>query len=82
MKERIIDELCAMAGTDGVAPSGFMLKVMELLPAVTAEELGRRARVALRAILHDYDNFRVQTIDAFFSHFSVLCRTTWDCPQV
>lgn len=66
MKERIIDELCAMAGTDGVAPSGFMLKVMELLPAVTAEELGRRARVALRAILHDYDNFRVQTIDAFF----------------
>lgn len=66
MKERIIDELCAMASSAGRSPSGFMRKVMELLPGIDAAELCRRAHTALRAILHDYDNFRVQTIDAFF----------------
>ena len=34
--------------------------------ALADEEVRRRCRVALHQILHDYNRFRVQTIDAFF----------------
>ena len=66
MKERIISELCAMKNTVKTSSSAFTQAVQERLPGLSITELRKRAATALYNILHDYDNFRVETIDAFF----------------
>ncbi len=65
MKMRILTELWSMAyETDKVTQ--FVAAVMKHLPGVSIEALRRRAAAALHTIIHDYDYFRIQTIDAFF----------------
>ncbi|MBQ8278050.1 MAG: UvrD-helicase domain-containing protein [Bacteroidaceae bacterium] len=69
MKERILQELWELAygqrnKEDG--PSDFMRAVMSHLPATDADTLRQRAAAALHDILHEYDYFRVETIDSFF----------------
>lgn len=70
MKDRIVSQLYAIANS---LPSGedylhALRKALEGEPAApqTDAELRRRCGLALRQILHDYNHFRVQTIDAFF----------------
>lgn len=76
MKERILQELWELGEQGGDVPAGAMMQaVMERLPGVDAGTIGRRAAEALRTIIHDYDYFRVETIDAFFqSLLSTLAR--------
>lgn len=69
MKERILQELWELANGQGNKegkPTGFLKAVTDRLPYTDADTLRRRAAEALHYILHDYDYFRVETIDAFF----------------
>ncbi len=62
MKERILQRLWDLAWTD----TDFIEAVEARLPGVSREDIRRRAGMALSAIIHDYDRFRVETIDSFF----------------
>lgn len=67
MKERILQELWELGQhPHGIPPTGFMQAVMKRLPGIDADTLRRRAADVLHAIVHDYDYFRVETIDSFF----------------
>lgn len=61
MKERIIKELKSLAGGDASAMLGLVQEATAL-PAATLRE---NAGEVLAAILHDYGNFAVSTIDSF-----------------
>ena len=65
MKERILRFLYDLANGGG---DDVLQKVMELMPqpAPSEAEVRSRAAKALSAIVHDYDFFRVETIDSFF----------------
>ncbi len=63
MKERILQflwELCHHR------PQGLTEAVKKTAPGLNDDEIARRAASALAAIVHNYDFFRVETIDAFF----------------
>ncbi len=75
MKERILLHLynLAQGGTD----EGFLKNLLEKLNAkdegeeklakpYTKDLVCQRAKQTLQAIIHDYDHFRVETIDSFF----------------
>ncbi len=62
MKERILQQLWNLAETD----NDFIKAVGKRLPQLAEPEIRRRAGIALKAIIHDYDHFRVETIDSFF----------------
>ena len=66
MKGRILQNLYALAfGNDDA--DGFFKAVKAELPAeIPTDEIRRRARTALYALIHDYDQFHVRTIDSFF----------------
>ena len=69
MKDRILQQLYGI--WKRLPSSGNYLRVLcQELKAegteLTEEEISRRAGRALCHILHDYDRFRVETIDAFF----------------
>ena len=69
MKERILQYLYDLSPRGHMTPDdGFAQKVCkhELLRGTGWEEVRRRAGTALGEILHDYDRFRVETIDSFF----------------
>ncbi|MBR1570382.1 MAG: UvrD-helicase domain-containing protein [Bacteroidales bacterium] len=63
MKRRILKELSVLSATPEESPyyKDFVPKVVR-----DAQELQRRARNQLSAILHDYSSFAVSTIDRFF----------------
>ena len=63
MKERILSQFynLAMGGLD----EGFLDQVMSITH-LTKTEVSERAKATLYAIMHDYDSFRVETIDSFF----------------
>lgn len=63
MKERIIEKLYELA--DRPAESPFQKYLVRAL-GITPTELQERARGTLRAMLLDYNAFRVRTIDSFF----------------
>ncbi len=65
MKERILSKLYGVAY---MLPDSndYLDKLLECMPEKSKEEIAKRARLALRLILHDYGHFRIQTIDAFF----------------
>ncbi len=65
MKERILQELWEIAYRPEETGS-FVQAVRRQLPGVPLETLRQRAANALHAIIHDYDYFRIETIDAFF----------------
>lgn len=63
MKKRIVKELDTLADPAGNSPySDFLVKTF----ATTSEKLRRGARAALVALLQDFTNFNVSTIDTFF----------------
>ena len=76
MKDRILFHLFNLA--EGGRDQGFLNDLLQLLNAhatetsstsgapLTAKEVCTRAKVLLQNILHDYDHFRVETIDSFF----------------
>ena len=68
MKERILHHLHAMAHMDSMAyDAEFVAAVRKRLPEpIDDATLQQRAARALAEILHDYDHFRVETIDSFF----------------
>ena len=68
MKERILHHLHAMAHMDSMDyDAGFVAAVRKRLPEpIDDATLQQRAARALAEILHDYDHFRVETIDSFF----------------
>ncbi|MGM9693300.1 MAG: UvrD-helicase domain-containing protein [Alloprevotella sp.] len=65
MKERILRFLYDLANGGG---NDVLQKVRTLMPqpAPSEAEVRSRAAKALSAIVHDYDFFRVETIDSFF----------------
>lgn len=63
MKKRIIDELDTLSYSTDESPYKDML--CETF-SVSAEELQAAAHTALKQLLHDYGNFNISTIDAFF----------------
>ena len=63
MKDRILAQLYNAA--HGGLDAGFMNDLTRRLH-LAPEVIAQRARVALQSILHDYDRFRVETIDSFF----------------
>ena len=70
MKDRILSQLFGIGA--GLASSDNYLAALRKSIAADGldvpddEELRRRCREALHQILHDYNSFRVQTIDSFF----------------
>ena len=68
MKKRILHHLQAMAHMDSIAyDAEFVAAVRKRLPEpIDDATLQQRAARALAEILHDYDHFRVETIDSFF----------------
>lgn len=69
MKERILQYLYDLSPRGRMAETdGFARKVCghALLAGTPWSEVRRRAALALSEIVHDYDRFRVETIDSFF----------------
>ena len=65
MKERILGQLFGLSR--GLPSSaGYLDTIRPALPGLGDEEIRRRAADVLRRIVHDYDRFRVTTIDSFF----------------
>ena len=66
MKERLIGELESMSNLSA-GYDGKNFKVNKLLEElnITAETLGKRARAMFHAVLHDYHNLSIGTIDQF-----------------
>ena len=64
MKDRILQQLYNLS--EGGLDEGFLEAVVQELPDLPRNEIFRRAGRTLRAIVHDYDSFRVETIDSFF----------------
>ena len=62
MKERILQYLWELGYTD----TDFKEKIQEIAPRLTDEQIRTKAQTALKAIVHDYDHFRVEIIDSFF----------------
>lgn len=63
MKDRILTQLYNVA--KGGLDEGFMNDLLQRLQ-LPAETVARRAQATLLAMLHNYDRFRVETIDSFF----------------
>lgn len=65
MKERILGQLFGLSR--GLPSSAdYLNTVRPALPGLSDEEIRQRAANVLRRIVHDYDRFRVTTIDSFF----------------
>ena len=65
MKERILGQLFGLSR--GLPSSAdYLDTIRPTLPGLGDEEIRRRAADVLRRIVHDYDRFRVTTIDSFF----------------
>lgn len=67
MKERILQYLWEIAATTAPsAQTSFERLLCSLLPHIPFEEIKKRAGIALKSIVHDYEHFHVTTIDSFF----------------
>lgn len=65
MKERILGQLFGLSR--GLPSSAdYLDTIRPALPGLGDEEIRRRAADVLHRIVHDYDRFRVTTIDSFF----------------
>ena len=64
MKDRILAQLYNLA--HGQKDQVFFNEIQKRLPTLSPKEIERRALATLKAIVHDYDHFRVETIDSFF----------------
>ena len=75
MKERILTQLYKLA--NNIPDRDFQSQLMATT-GQTAETLRERAGRVLETIVHDFDHFRVETIDSFFQSTPRTWRTTWD----
>lgn len=68
MKERILQYLWEISILDEKEElNEFAQLLFSILPSdISRTEIRKRAQVALRSIIHDYDHFHVVTIDSFF----------------
>lgn len=64
MKRRIVEQLAALAGITG-RTSDYATRLCDEL-GCTVDELRKRACSALTALLADFTNFNISTIDSFF----------------
>lgn len=64
MKDRILAQLYNLA--HGQQDRTFFEELKKLLPDLSVRDIEIRAARTLRAIIHNYDRFRVETIDSFF----------------
>ena len=65
MKMRILSQLYGIA--QGLEESnGYLEQIKIALPHLSEEIIRKNAAEALRLLLHNYNYFRVQTIDTFF----------------
>lgn len=65
MKTRILQHLYGIA--NNLADSDdYLLNIRKALPRFSEQAIRERARAALQLLTHDYDNFRIETIDSFF----------------
>ena len=65
MKMRILSQLYGIA--HGLEESnGYFEQIKNALPHLSGEVIRKNAAEALRLLLHNYNYFRVQTIDTFF----------------
>ena len=64
MKERILSQLYGIAMQDKA--SDAYLNVLTARTGLPEEEIRQKAATALSLIIHDYNFFRVETIDSFF----------------
>ena len=62
MKERIIRELDKLAANE---KSEYVKDILDRYPQYTAEQVSERARKIRSAILHNYSDFNLRTIDSF-----------------
>ncbi|MCR5453605.1 MAG: UvrD-helicase domain-containing protein, partial [Bacteroidales bacterium] len=62
MKERIIKELDKLAADE---KSDYVQDICNRYPQYTAEQVSQRARSIRSAILHNYSDFNLRTIDSF-----------------
>lgn len=69
MKYRILSALKGLSGDDAGAGkyAAMFEKISEELPDIEITELQNRAKAAFHAILHDYADFGVKTIDSFIN---------------
>ena len=65
MKERILQHLYDVGYGIEKADGNFFGKLVEKNPGLEETQIRERAREALSAIVHDFDYFRVETIDSF-----------------
>ena len=65
MKERILQQLYGIWKADPDSDA-YLNCIRDSFPDLPEEELRHRAGVALQYMLHDYNRFRVETIDSFF----------------
>lgn len=72
MKQRIIDKLAALAETENAKITPKLISETDYLDEfasalkVPHKEIGRVCKIALSAILNQYSDFNVSTIDSFF----------------
>ncbi|MDY2779680.1 MAG: UvrD-helicase domain-containing protein, partial [Alloprevotella sp.] len=64
MKTRILAELWNLA--HGEPDRDFVEKLKELLPGVSDDQIKSRAARALGELIHNYEDFHIETIDSFF----------------
>ena len=64
MKTRILAELWNLA--HGEPDRDFVEKLKELLPDVSDDQIKSRAAKALGELIHNYEDFHIETIDSFF----------------
>ncbi len=64
MKMRILSQLYGLA--NGLPDSDDYMRCITGDLGCTEQEVRRKAGAALRLMLHDYSNFNIETIDAFF----------------
>ena len=62
MKERILDFLLGLSQ----GRNADVARAVNALNPIPDGQIAERARLAMLAIIHDYDNFHVRTIDTFF----------------
>ena len=65
MKLRILSQLFGIAH-DLRESNDYLVQIHKALPHLSEAQIRRNAKEALRLLLHNYNYFRVQTIDTFF----------------
>ncbi|MBR4266964.1 MAG: UvrD-helicase domain-containing protein [Bacteroidales bacterium] len=65
MKERILEEFDILAANDPEHPSDHIKAIIKRFPNLTADDVAERAKRIRTAILHNYSDFNLKTIDSF-----------------